>query len=97
MIVWLCRYKMTGGGRPSGADRAALDRCARATDRLTRQAEKHKARIEDLARQLLLMNPLSGALGVADLAVLGRYADLRVWPKAVRPGLTQVIDHRGVS
>ena len=36
-----------------GAERAALDRRVRATDRLTRQASKHKVRIKDLARQLL--------------------------------------------
>ena len=35
----------------------------------------HKRRIKDLARQLLPMTPLTGELGVADLAVLERYAD----------------------
>ena len=55
----------------------------RATDRLTRQASKHKVRIKDLARQLLPMSPLSGDLGAADLAVLEHYAD----PRALALGL----------
>jgi transposase len=58
-----------------GAERAALDRRVRATDRLTRAGAEHKRRIKDLARQLLPMTPLTGELGVADLAVLERYAD----------------------
>jgi len=57
------------------ADRAALDRRVRATDRLTRAGAEHKRRIKDLTRQLLPMSPLTGELGVADLAVLERYAD----------------------
>jgi transposase len=57
------------------AERAALDRRVRATDRLTQQGALHKRRIKDLARQLLPMTPLTGELGVADLAVLERYAD----------------------
>ena len=70
-----------------GAERAALDRRVRATDRLTRAAADHKRRIKDLARQLLPMSPLSGELGVADLAVLERYAD----PGALaRAGLTRL-------
>jgi transposase len=55
-----------------GAERAALDRRVRATDRLTQQAATHKRRIKDLVRQLLPMTPLTGDLGVADLAVLER-------------------------
>jgi transposase len=58
-----------------GADRAALDRRVRASDRLTQQAATHKRRIKDLVRQLLPASPLTGDLGQADLAVLERYAD----------------------
>jgi transposase len=58
-----------------GAERAALDRRVRATDRLTCLAAKHKVRIKDLVRQLMPMTPISGDLGAADLAVLQRYAD----------------------
>lgn len=58
-----------------GVERAALDRRVRATDRLTRQGALHKRRIKDLARQLLPMTPLTGDLGVADLAVLEHHAD----------------------
>lgn len=57
------------------AERAALDRRVRVTDRLTQQGALHKRRIKDLVRQLLPMTPLTGDLGVADLAVLERYAD----------------------
>ncbi len=58
-----------------GAQAAALDRRVRATDRLTRAAARHKVRIKDLVRQLMPATPLSGDLGVADLAVLERWAD----------------------
>ena len=61
--------------RLPGAERAALDRRVRACDRLTRAAAEHKVRIKDLVRQLLPMTPLIGDLGVADLAVLERWAD----------------------
>ena len=57
------------------AARATLDRRVRATDRLTAQASEHKVRIKDLVRQVLPMSPLTGDLGVADLAVLERFAD----------------------
>jgi transposase len=57
------------------APRAALDRRVRATDRLTAQGAEHKVRIKDLVRQVLPMSPLTGDLGVADLAVLERFAD----------------------
>ena len=57
------------------AERAALDRRVRVTDRLTEQGAVHKRRIKDLARQLMPMTPLTGDLGAADLAVLERYAD----------------------
>ncbi len=58
-----------------GAAQAGLDRRVRATDRLTRAGAEHKRRIKDLTRQVLPMSPLVGDLGVADLAVLERYAD----------------------
>ena len=58
-----------------GADRAALDRRVRATDRLTRQGAEHKKRIKDLTRELPPLSPLSGDLGAAGLVVLERYAD----------------------
>jgi transposase len=74
-----------------GADRAALDRRVRATDRLTRQAAEHKVRIKDLARQLLPLSPLIGDLGAADLAVLERYADPRALARAGQAELTAVI------
>ena len=56
-----------------GAERAALDRRVRVTDRLTRQAAAHKRRLKDLVRQLLPASPLTGELGAADLAVLERF------------------------
>ena len=59
------------------AARARLDRRVRATDRLVAQASEHKVRIKDLVRQVLPMSPLTGDLGVADLAVLERFADPR--------------------
>ena len=80
-----------------GAEQAALDRRVRATDRLTQAGADHKRRIKDLVRQLLPMSPLTGDLGVADLAVLEHYADpnalLRLGSKAPhhshRQGLPQ--------
>ncbi|MDQ6527525.1 transposase [Nocardioides sp. LHD-245] len=57
------------------AEQASLDRRVRATDRLTQAGALHKRRIKDLVRQLLPMTPLTGDLGIADLAVLERYAD----------------------
>jgi transposase len=74
-----------------GADRAALDRRVRATDRLTRQGAEHKKRIKDLARQLLPLSPLVGDLGTADLAVLERYADPRALVRAGQARLTALI------
>ena len=74
-----------------GAERAALDRRVRATDRLTRQGAEHKKRIKDLARQLLPLSPLGGDLGAADLAVLERYADPRALTRAGQAELTTVI------
>ena len=58
-----------------GADRAALDRRVRATHRGTREASIHKIRLRDIVRQLVSMAPLHADLGVADLAVLERFAD----------------------
>ncbi len=73
------------------ANRAALDRRVRATDRLTREASLHKVRIRDLVRQLMPMSPLRGDLGVADLAVLERLADPRELLKAGKARLARVI------
>jgi len=70
-----------------GAERAALDRRVRAADRLTQAGADHKRRIKDLVRQLLPASPLTGELGMADLAVLERYAD----PHAlIRLGMTRL-------
>src|SRR5215472_8084748 len=85
-----------------GAERAALDRRVRATDRLTRQAAKHKTRIKDLARQLLPASPLGGDLGAADLAVLERYADPRALLRLGAARLTTLIatashNHQGAE
>ena len=74
-----------------GAERAALDRRVRATDRLTRAAAEHKRRIKDLARQLLPMSPLDGDLGAADLAVLERYADPHALARLGQVRLTALI------
>src|SRR5499427_8917838 len=94
-----------GGLRPlvlPGAERAALDRRVRATDRLTRAAAEHKTRIKDLARQLLPSSPLTGDLGAADLAVLERYADPRDLARAGQARLTALIakashNHQGAE
>jgi transposase len=74
-----------------GAERAALDRRVRATDRLTRLAAEHKRRIKDLARQVLPLSPLTGDLGAADLAVLERYADPRALARAGQARLATLI------
>jgi transposase len=84
------------------AERAALDRRVRATDRLTREAAEHKRRIKDLARQLLPMSPLSGDLGAADLAVLERYADPHALTRLGPARLTALIvkasrNHQGAG
>jgi transposase len=73
------------------AERASLDRRVRATDRLTRQGADHKRRIKDLARQLFPMTPLTGDLGVTDLAVLERYADPNALVKLGVKRLTALI------
>lgn len=85
-----------------GAERAALDRRVRATDRLTQAAAEHKVRIKDLVRQLMPMTPLTGDLGVADLAVLERWADPNALLKAGVKRLTTVIvkasnNHQGAD
>ena len=74
-----------------GVERAALDRRVRACDRLTQAGAEHKVRIKDLVRQLLPMTPLSGDLGVADLAVLERWADPNALVKAGVKRVTAVI------
>jgi transposase len=73
------------------AERAALDRRVRVTDRLTQQGAVHKRRIKDLTRQLMPMTPLNGDLGVADLAVLERYADPNALVRAGEKRLTTLI------
>jgi len=73
------------------ARRAVLDRQVRACDRLTQAASRHKVRIKDLVRQLLPMTPLHGDLGVADLAVLERYADPNALVKLGLRRLTTLI------
>lgn len=85
-----------------GAERAALDRRVRATDRLTQQGALHKRRIKDLVRQLLPMTPLTGDLGAADLAVLERCADPNALLKLGVKRLTAVIvkasnNHQGAE
>jgi transposase len=85
-----------------GAERSALDRRVRATDRLTRQAATHKRRLKDLVRQLLPCSPLVGELGQADLAVLERWADPHALVTAGRARLVRVITkashgHLGVA
>lgn len=77
--------------RLPGVEQAALDRRVRACDRLTRQAAEHKVRIKDLVRQLMPMTPLTGDLGVADLAVLERWADPNALLSAGSERLTTLI------
>ena len=94
-----------GGLQPlrlPGVEQAALDRRVRACDRLTRQGAEHKVRIKDLVRQLLPMTPLTGDLGVTDLAVLERWADPNALLKAGRKRLTTLIvktshNHQGAE
>lgn len=73
------------------AERAALDRRVRATDRLTQQRSDHKRRIRDLTRQLFPMTPLTADLGVTDLTVLERYADPNALVKLGLKRLTTLI------
>ena len=85
-----------------GVERAALDRRVRVCDRLTQQASRHKVRIKDLVRQLLPMTPLAGDLGVADLAVLERWADPNLLVKAGVKRVTALIvkasnNHQGAE
>jgi Transposase IS116/IS110/IS902 family len=63
----------------------------RATDRFTQAAATHKRRIKHLVRQLLPCSPLVGELGMADLAVLERWADPHALVRAGRQRLHQVI------
>jgi transposase len=74
-----------------GPAAAALGRRVRACGRLTRAGSEHKARIKDLARQLMPMTPLTGDLGKAGLAVLERWADPRALLAAGEAGLTRLI------
>lgn len=73
------------------AERAALDRRVRATDRLTRLAAEHKVRIRTLVGQLFPMTPLGAWMGLADLAVLERFANPDDLLKAGIRRLTTVI------
>ena len=75
----------------NGADEAALDRRVRACDRLTQDAALHKVRLKDLVRQLLPMTPLTGDIGMADLAVLEHWSDPRDLVKAGKARLTRII------
>jgi transposase len=75
----------------AGAQAAGLDRRVRACGRLTKDAATRKTRIKDLVRQLLPAAPLTGDLGMADLAVLERYADPRDLAAAGEAELTAVI------
>ncbi len=54
-------------------------------------SEAAKVRIKDLVRQLLPMTPLTGDLGLADLAVLERWADPRALVRVGRGRLTRCI------
>jgi transposase len=74
-----------------GAERAALDRRVRATDRLTQAGAAHKRRIKDLVRQLMPMRPLAGDIGMADLAVLEHYPDPHALLAAGQARLTRLI------
>ena len=74
-----------------GAERAALDRRVRATDRLTQAGATHKRRIKDLVRQLMPMSPLAGDIAMADLAVLERYPDPHALLAAGQARLTRLI------
>lgn len=85
-----------------GADRAALDRRVRATDRLTALGAEHKVRIKDLVRQLLPVTPLAGDLGTADLVVLERFADpndlVRLGPKRLTAVIAKASNnHQGAE
>ncbi len=86
----------------AGEEAAALDRRVRACDRLTRQGAEHKVRIRDLVRQVMPMTPLGADLGVADLAVLERYADPNTLVRAGVKRLTTLIvkasnNHQGAD
>ena len=86
----------------ASVERAALDRRVRACDRLTQAASRHKVRIKDLVRQLLPMTPLTGDLGVADLAVLEKWADPNDLVKAGSRRVTALIvkashNHQGAE
>jgi transposase len=75
------------------ADQAALDRRVRACDRLTEAIATHKVRIRNLALQVLPTFPtvITNKLGLADLAVLERYADPRALLAAGEAELTALI------
>jgi len=76
---------------PTRPEQAALDRRVRATDRLTRAGAEHKRQIKDLVRQLMPASPLTGDPGLADLAVLERYADPNALLRLGKTRLTRLI------
>ena len=69
---------------------ASLDRRVRAADRLNDEANSHKVRLRELARQAMPMLDLAvrGELGVSDVAVLERYGDPR---KLLGAGRTRLV------
>lgn len=86
----------------AGAERAALDRRVRASDRLTQLGAEHKRRIKDLGPPADTDDAADGDLGVADLAVLERWADPNQLVKAGAKRLTAVIakasnNHQGAD
>lgn len=77
---------------PTG-ERAELDRLVRATERLTEEIARHKARIRDLARAAmpLVGQAISKTIGRADLEVLRSYGDPRALLGLGLEGLTALI------
>ncbi len=77
---------------PTG-EAAQLDRVVRATERLTEEIARHKARIRDLARTAmpLIGQAISKTMGRADLEVLRSYGDPRELLKLGLEGLTRLI------
>jgi transposase len=72
---------------------AELDRLVRATERLTEEIARHKARIRDLARTAmpLVGQAVSKTMGRADLEVLRSYGDPRELLELGLEGLTRLI------
>ena len=53
---------------------------------LTQAGADHKRRIKDLVRQLVPMTPLTGDLGIADLAVLSASPTRTCWSRRASSG-----------